>query len=307
MKFSPATLLFVPGIIWGVSFIVVELTLPVIPPITLTLLRTIISIIALLLLLGRAKASLPHTWQDWQPFLILATVNQALPFSLTSWGQLYLPGGLASILLSVMPLFTVLLALWFTEDEPLTPHKLGGIFLGLAGIIVLIGPEVLKGLGINAVAQLALVFSAFLYATGAVYTRHVYSLQPPGLSKWALRVRIMTAQFIASGIVLMPFSLLFDKPWTLRPSWDIWLYLLFLGIGVTLFATMVYFYLIEEMGAGTAATTVYLIPVAGVLAGIVVLGEQLSPSMVIALIMILLGIFIVSRGTKKQISVSRSR
>jgi len=71
-----------------------------------------------------------------------------------------------------------------------------------------------------------------------------------------------------------------------------------LGIGVTLFATMTYFFLIEELGAGNAAMTIYLIPVAGVLSGILVLGEKLTPQMIVALLLISAGIFVVNRGNK---------
>ncbi len=293
-------LILVPGTIWGISFIVVELILPVIPPITITLLRSIISVIMLMGLMWYTGSYLPRRWSEWLPFVYLAAVNQAVPFALTAWGQVYIEGGLASILLSVMPLFTVLLAYWFTSDETLTIPKVIGIGLGLAGIIILIGPSSLQGLGTHLLAQLAVVASALLYAIGAVYLRRVYPLQPKGLSTWALRLRITTAQFITSTLMLLPFSLWLEAPWNIRPTWDIWLYLLFLGIGVTLAATIVYFYLIEELGAGTAATTIYLIPVAGVILGAIVLNEQVTFQMGIALVFILGGIFIVNQSKTSQ-------
>jgi len=301
MKLPKNALLLLPGTIWGVSFIVVELILPYVPPFTLTLLRTLISVLMLLVLIRVAKASLPKTWQEWRPFFALALVNQAAPFALSSWGQLYIEGGLASILLSIMPMFTVLIAFWFTSDEPITLNKSLGIGLGLIGVIILIGPSALSGLGVNLVAQLAVVGSALLYAIGAVYTRYVYPLQPKGMSTWNLRLRITASQFICSAVLLLPFSLIVDKPWLLRPPLLTWFHLLFLGIGVTLLATMVYFYLIEEFGAGTASMTIYLIPVAGVITGMIVLDEQLTLNMIIALGFILSGIFIVNNPFKSKI------
>ena len=272
-NFTDSFLLLIPGTIWGISFIAIELILPVIPPITITLGRSLISVVMLMSLMWYVGGKLPQSWLEWRPFVLLAAINQAIPFALTAWGQVYIEGGLASILLSVMPLFTVLLAYIFTSDERLTVSKVLGISLGLAGIIVLIGPTSLQGLGVNLTAQLAVVASALCYAIGAVYLRFIYPSQPTGLSAWIIRLRLTTAQFIAAAIMLLPFSLWFEAPWTLRPTWDIWLYMLFLGIGVTLLATLVYFYLIESLGAGTASTTIYLIPVAGVILGAIVLGE----------------------------------
>ncbi len=292
-------LLLVPGIVWGLSFIVVELVLPFIPPISLTLARTLISVTMLLLLMARAKSPLPKGWAEWRPFFILAALNQAIPFALSSWGQIYIEAGLASILLSTMPLFTMLLAFWFMSDEPLTRNKLIGVSLGLFGIILLIGPTAFKGISTNVVAQLAVVASALLYSIGAIYTRYVYTLQPKNLKGWTLRLRIITAQFVATGIMLIPFSLLIDKPWTLRPELATLFYLLFLGVGVTLLASMVYFYLIEQFGAAIASTTTYLIPVSGVLAGMLFLKERLTLTMVLALAFILMGIFVANQRPRR--------
>ncbi|MEM7331051.1 MAG: DMT family transporter [Chloroflexota bacterium] len=296
MKNLRPLLILVPGIIWGVSFVVTELILPYIPPISLTLIRALISVVMLFFLLNQSGGYLPKTFADWRPFLILGLLNQALPFTLTAWGQRFIDSGLATILISTMPLFTVLIAHFFTTDEKLNTPKSIGILLGLAGIIVLIGPEALSGIGFNFVAQLAVVASALSYSMAAVYTRFVYPMQPEGLSMWALRLRITLAQFIGSLVILLPLSLLIDQPWTIRAPISVWLYMLFLGIGVTMLATLVYFYLIETMGAGKASTTIYLIPVSGIILGVFVLGEVFTLWMGISLALILAGITISSRG-----------
>lgn len=298
MKKYISLLILLPGIVWGLSFTVVELILPVIPPFTLTLGRTLISVIMLLILMAIVGGRLPRGWSEWWPFVILASFNLSIPFVLTVWAQKYIDGGYASILLSVMPLFTVLLAFWFTKDETLNAFKIVGVGLGFLGIVLLIGPSALSGIQENLVAQLAIVLAALLYAGGAIYLRHVYTFQPTDLSVWGLRLRVSAAQFIAAGFLLLPFSLILEAPWTLRPTLAIWLYMLFLGIGVTLLATMTYFFLIEELGAGNASMTIYLIPVAGVLSGILVLGERLTWMMVVALVLISAGIFVVNRGNR---------
>lgn len=266
-----------------------------IPPITLTLGRTLISVAMLLLLLVIVGGYLPRTWSEWWPFVILAGLNSSVPFVLTTWAQEYVDAGYASILVSVMPLFTVVLAYFLTEDETLGPLKIVGVGLGLVGIVMLIGPSALLEAQENFLPQLALVGAALLYAGGAIYLRRVYTFQPTDMSAWGLRLRVTTAQFIAAVFLMLPFSLALEMPWTIRPTLDIWLYMLFLGIGVTLFATMTYFFLIEELGAGAASMTIYLIPVAGVLSGVLVLGERVTVWMVLALLLISIGIFVVNR------------
>ena len=219
--------------------------------------------------------------------------------------QIYIEGGLASIYLAIMPLFTVILAAIFTSDEKLTFWKAVGVTIGLIGIIVLIGPAAFEGIGINIIAQLAVIGSALMYAIGAVYARFVYPLQPKELIGWALRLRIVTAQFVMAILMLIPFSFLLEDPLAIRPSAQTWWLLIFLGIGVTGLATVTYFFLIEELGAGTAAMTIYIIPIAGVITGILVLSEPFRWQMAVALVLILGGIAITNIGSRTSPKISQ--
>ena len=301
MKQLQGLLLFIPGTVWGVSYIVVELLLPILPPITLTFYRSIISTVMLYGMLRMVGGRLPETLKAWTPFLLLSLLNQSVPFALSSWGQLKIEGGLAAILQSTMPLFTVLLAAWLTTDEELSLSKVVGVLLGLGGVLVLIGPNVLSGLTSNIWSQLAVVASALLYALGAINLRHVFKTQPTHFTAWQLRLRIVTAQFIVATLSLAPFSLWFDSPWLLRLTPSSILYLLFLGIGMTLFATFTYYYLVETIGAARASATIYLIPIAGVLAGIIVLGETFTIHTIVALVLILAGVVLVKRNPKQRV------
>lgn len=301
MKQLQGLLLFIPGTIWGVSYIVVELLLPILPPFTLTLYRTIISTIMLYAMLRMVGGSLPKTIKGWGPFVLLSLLNQSTPFALSTWGQLELEGGLTAILQSTAPLFTVLLAAWLTTDDKLTASKLCGVLVGLVGVIVLIGPSVLLGLTDNLLSQLAVISAAILYGFGAIYLRHVFKTQPTHFTPWQLRLRIVTAQFIAAAVTLVPFSLWFDSPWQLTVTPIAFAYLLFLGIGMTLLATFLYYYLVETLGATRASATMYLIPIAGVLAGVVVLGEALTPNIIAALVLILIGVVLVNHKPKTPV------
>jgi len=304
MKQLQPLLIFIPGTIWGVSYIVVELLLPILPPFTLTLYRTIISTIMLYTMLRVVGGVLPKTLKAWAPFFLLSIFNQSLPFVLSTWGQLQLEGGLTAILQSTMPLFTVLLAAWLTTDEDLNISKVSGVLLGLIGVIVLIGPNVLLGLTDNLLSQLAVIAAAMLYAFGAIYLRYIFKTQQakfPHFTAWQMRLRIVTAQFITATFTLLPFSLWFDAPWKLTVTAEAIAYLLFLGIGMTLLATFLYYYLVETLGAARASTTMYLIPIAGVLAGVIVLGETLSLNIITALLLILLGVVLANHKAKQPV------
>ena len=301
-------LILLPGTVWGISFIWIELILPFIGPISLTMIRAMISVVALIPAMMVTGSYFPKTLRGWVPFALLAVFNQALPFALTSWGQVYIEGGLASILLSVNPIFTVLLAWLFTNDEQLSGIKIVGIALGFLGIVYLLGPSLTGqeiGSTITLWAQLAVVASALLYAIGAVYLRKVVVSQPADLSPWGARLRVANSQFVMSTLLLLPFSLIFEDPLGIRAPLAVWGYMLLLGIGVTIFATLVYFYLIEVYGAGRASMTVYLIPVAGVLSGMLILDEPITPQKLGALALILTGVLIVNQEPWLRHKLSR--
>jgi drug/metabolite transporter (DMT)-like permease len=120
-------LLFIPSTLWGVSFLLTEIILETIPPFTLTAWRNLIAIVPFLGLLHLVNGKLPRTWAGWWPYIIIGLFNNALPFVLVAWGQLYIESGLATILLSTMPLFTIILAHFSIADERMTRDKFIGV------------------------------------------------------------------------------------------------------------------------------------------------------------------------------------
>ena len=95
-------------------------------------------------------------------------LNNAVPFSLLIWGQSHIPSGLVSILNATTPLFTVVAAHFFTSDEKLTQARLFGVVVGLAGVAIVVGTDVLQSFGIGVVAQLACLGAAMFYAFGGI-------------------------------------------------------------------------------------------------------------------------------------------
>lgn len=287
-------LILLPGSVWGASFIVTRLILPYLPPLTIGVIRSCISAVFLLLVLRFLGGTLPRNWRSWQPILVLSVCNMTA-FVLTAWGQLYIAGGLTTILAATIPFFTIVVAHFYTDDDKINVMRGAGILLGLIGVVILVGVEALTEIGQGVVGQLAILLASFLYGVGGVYARPVLAQHTRGNAGWVSRLRVLTMQFVLSAIYVLPLSLLIDQPWNLTVPFEVWGYLLFLGIGVTSLATFVFYYLIQAMGSTIASMTMYMIPISGVALGVLVLGEVISWTMPIALVFILGGVFVINR------------
>src|SRR5258707_11166565 len=113
----------------------------------------------------------------------MGLLNNAIPFALINWGQTQIDSGLSAILNATTPLFTVLLAHLVTVDEKLTRERVAGALLGLAGVVIMIGPSALRGpllgsLGLAELGKLAVVSAAFSYACAGLYGRRLTRLNP---------------------------------------------------------------------------------------------------------------------------------
>ena len=182
------------SVLWGGSFFFAKIAVGELPPLTVALGRVAIAA-ALLVVLARATGvALPDRWR---PFLVMGLLNNALPFSLIFWGQTHIPSGLAAILNATTPLFTVLVAHFATADEKLTPARLAGVAAGFAGVVVMIGPDLLRELGADVVAQLACLAAAVSYAFAGVYGRRFRG--EPAL-------RVAAGQLVASSALLAPIA-----------------------------------------------------------------------------------------------------
>jgi len=164
-------LLVTLSVLWGGSFFFAKIAILELPPLTVALGRVAIAAAILLALARATGAVLPTNLAAWRPYLLMGLINNVIPFGLIFWGQTHIPSGLAAILNATTPLFTVLVAHWATIDEKLTVARLAGVVAGLAGVVVMIGPDMLRELGANVFAQLACLGAAISYAFAGVYGR----------------------------------------------------------------------------------------------------------------------------------------
>ena len=271
------------ALIWGGAFFFIGVAVRHIQPLTYVWLRLTIAAAAMWLFLKVRGEPLGLPRQVWGSILLLALLNNALPFTLFGWGQTHIASGLAAILNATTPIWGVIVAHFLTHDERMSRRKIGGVLLGFAGVATMIGPTLLSSLGASALAQLACVTAALSYAL-AVWARRFKRL---GLSPMS----VTTGQLTAGAAMMLPLMLFVDQPWTHPfPPLTAWGAIVALALLCTAFAYILYFRLIETSGATNALLVTLLVPPVAILLGGLFLGETLAPQDFIGLGLIALGL-----------------
>jgi drug/metabolite transporter (DMT)-like permease len=265
------SLLLTLSIRWGGSFFFVGVAVKALPPFTIVLLRVAIAAAALHLVLRARRAPMPWNGTTWLAFFGMGLLNNAIPFSLIVWGQTHIASGLASILNATTPLFTVLVAHVLTADERLTKGRVIGVLLGLAGVVALIGPQALTGLGKDVLAQVAILGAAISYAFASIFGRRFKRMGIPPLATAA-------GQVTASSLLLLPVAMLVDRPWELAwPGWPVCGAIVGGGLLSTALAYVLFFRILASAGSVNLMLVTFLIPVSAILLGSMFLHEALGP------------------------------
>lgn len=274
--------------IWGGSFMLIKLAIGTVPPVTMTAARVAIGALIFVVILVATGRRLPVEPRVWGAAALAGFFGLALPFSLISWGEARIDAGLAAILMAGMPLITLLLARFVSGNETLTAAKLVGVGLGIVGLVILIGPERIAGLGGDVMRELAVVVASVCYAVNAVVQKRIAGQDPYVIS---------AAILLSATAMLVPVSLVLDAPWTLAPSGEAWVALALLGLLPTGLASLLMLAILRRQGAGFFAQINFLVPLFGIVWGFVVLSERPPASAITALAVILAGVAI-SRGVR---------
>jgi drug/metabolite transporter (DMT)-like permease len=272
------------AIIWGGAFFFIGVAVRHVPPLTYVFLRLSIAAAAMwgYLAFRREKLGLPAS--AWGSILLLALLNNALPFTLFGWGQTHIASGLASILNATTPIWGVVVAHFLTQDERMNPRKVAGVLLGFGGVATMIGPSLLSSLGSSALAQLACVTASLSYALAAVWARR---FRRQGISP----LSVTTGQLTAGAVMMLPMSIFIDRPWTHAfPPLTAIAAITALALMCTAFGYVMYFRLIATSGATNALLVTLLVPPVAILLGALFLSETLAPQDFIGLGLIALGL-----------------
>lgn len=296
VKTAPVTelaLLMLLSTLWGASYTFIKVGVETIPPITLIAMRTLIAGLILLGVLQLRGLKLPMDVVMWGRFVVQAVLNSAVPFTLIAWAERSIDAGLAVILNSLTPIFAFLLTALVTRHEQVTSRKLFGVTAGLAGACLIIGIQALNGLGTQLWAQLAMVAATVCYGAAAITGKGFKGMDPMVPAAGSL---------IAGAMMLMPLSLIVDRPWTLIPSTQSLLALLGLSVFSTALAFAIYFRLLQTLGSVGATAQAYLRVPIGVAIGVIFLGETVTPTAAIGLIVVIAGVIAMTLPGRKAVA-----
>ncbi|RIA56878.1 DMT family transporter [Dichotomicrobium thermohalophilum] len=284
MSASEWAMLITLSLLWGASFFFNGVAVQSLPTFTVVVARVLIAAVILHLALRASGLRMPRDARLWRTFFAMAFINNVMPFSLIVWGQSHIASGLAAIVNATTPLFTVMIAHVFTSDEKLTRGRLAGVIIGLFGVTVMIGLDALRNLGVNVVAQLAVLGAAMCYASAAVFGRRFRTLKVTPL-------QTATGQTSAASIILLPVMFLVDQPWTLQMPGVATIAALFAVAALsTALAYIIYFRLLASAGATNVLLVTFLVPVVAILLGTLFLGEVLQPQHLLGMGLIGLGL-----------------
>jgi len=272
------------SLIWGSSFLWIKIAVQEVGPFRLVAFRLLFGVIGLLIAGRLTRQPLRLSRKQLPSYLLLALVNTALPFTLISWGETRIDSGMASVLNGTVPLFTLVIAHFWLQDERITLPRTLGLLIGFGGVAILVGQNfdlgsLLEG---SALGQLAVLAASASYATGLTLTRKRFRGQPP--------IAQATLVVLFSDLMLWVGALAFESPLRLPSLSLTWVALLWLGFLGTGLAYLLYFYLINEWGSTRTSVVTYTMPVIGVILGVVFLDESLSVSLILAVGLVLTGI-----------------
>jgi drug/metabolite transporter (DMT)-like permease len=275
------------GIIWGSSFLWIKIAVAETGPMVLVTFRLLSGLAGLLVVMALQRQAWPRDRRVLLAYLFMGLFNTALPFTLITWGETRIASSLASILNGTVPLFTIVIAHFWLQDEKITLPRLAGLFVGFLGMIVLVSRDLAPGaLLSNIWGQLAVIAASISYATAITFSRKHLRGQPPV-------VQSTMVLLIASGMMLLTTPVV-EQPLNLPDTGVAWFAIAWLGLLGSCTAYLLFFYLINAWGPTRASLVTYVFPVIGLLLGIVFLHEAADWHLLAGSALIVGGIVVVN-------------
>ena len=288
-KTNDVLLLVLLGAIWGSSFFNIKIATYSFEPYTLALIRVIFATLFLVVFSFFYKIKINAFSKDWKIYALVGLCNIAIPFSLIAVGTNKVDSYLAAILMSTTPLTGSILAHIFTKDEKITFFKSIGIILGFAGVLLLFFDKLILNENNYFFALVILIGSTFYSIAGILILKKM---------KNSGNLDVTTSTMIWALIFLTPVAFIFEEPFNSNPTLASVLSLVYLGSIATGFAWWLRFKILMKNGLVFQTQVAYLIPIFGVIFGVLVLNEQITWKVFASLIIIMSGIYIVKKYNK---------
>ena len=282
------------GLVWGSSFFWIKIGLQEVGPITVVFFRIFFALLGLITFYLLTRRGFPFR-KAWRLYLFLGIFNVALPFFLVSWSETHITSGMASILNSMQPLTTSLIAPIFIKEEKLTPQRIEGLLLGFSGVLVLMSNKLGGGVTNEVIGILAMIIAVFGYGSSGVFARiHNEGVKPEDQA---------LGQFLIGIFFIIPAMLTFESPFTLPVRPVSYVAFAWLGLLGSFFAAITWYSLLDEIGPSRVSMTTYMFPLVGVGLGALILHEAVDWRVIVGGLMILSAIIIVNQNKRKPTTV----
>ena len=281
-------LLFLLSFIWASAFFNIKIATYSYGPVTIAFLRVFFGSLPVILLCLFKKIKIEAFSKDWHWFALIGFVNLVAPFFLIAYGVKSVQSNLAAILMSTTPLSSTVLGHFYTKNEKFNLVKTFGILIGFAGIVFLFSDNLLIN-DSNFISALLILLGSTCYVIGGVFTLKISHKKNENVTASIL---------IWAVIILIPLMCYIEKPWTLNPSSESTISVIYLGVVSTGIAWLLRFRILKNNGLIFQSQVSYLIPLFGVILGFLILDELITTKVIISLIAVIIGIFIVKKGSK---------
>ncbi len=281
-------LLTILSLLWASAFFNIKIATYSYGPLTIAFLRIFFGVIPVVLLCRLKKIKIEAFSKDWHWFAAIGVINLVIPFFLIAYGVQKVQSNLAAILMASTPLTAAALAHFFTKNEKINLIKILGVLIGFSGIVFLFSDNLLINEN-NIFSAFLILFGSCFYVVGGLLTLKISNKENENVTASIL---------IWGALVLLPITLFFEQPWNLSPRLDSTLALIYLGIFSTGIAWLLRFYILKHNGLVFQAQVAYLIPIFGVILGFLILNEAITSKVIISLIAVIVGIYIVKKGSK---------
>ena len=275
-------LLLLLSLIWASAFTMIKIAVPVTGPVLLVLIRCSIGAVIMLLLVAlMRKASWPTSWQQWIGLIGLGIISTAVPFYLISFAEQQITSAMTAILMTTGPLVAIMLGHFFTDDEKINRGKIIGISIGLLAALYLLKAG-FNDFGTGGLWHpLAAMGAATCYAIGGLGAKKLVDVSAEVIAAMVL---------VSSAVVILPF-VGFSEIDLGAISTEVWMALIWLGVMPSGLAFYLRYFLIKRNGYGFVSYVGYLIPLFAIVIGMVMLGEVVTINTIIAMAVIILGLF----------------
>ena len=275
-------LFFALGFFWGSSYLFIKIGVQTVTPFTLIAGRLLVGSLLLVVALRLSRATLPRDPRMYGHLFVMSLINIVIPFSLITWGETTIDSGLAAILTSTVPLFTIVLAALFLVDEPMRVNRVVGLAIGFIGVVAITAPSLDPSARGDLPGEIALILAAISYAAGNVYARrNVRGLKPiiPPFFQ-------VFFAFLVTGVL----AVVFENPLAIDYQPSSIFSILWLGLLGSGLAYLVFFRLLAAWGSTRSSLVAYLLPVVGIVLGAIVLGETVAPEVILGTALVVGGI-----------------